>query len=35
MNHMCEMVGFSEEKIEALTEEAVDYFVNGPSTHRT
>jgi hypothetical protein len=34
MNHMCEIVGFSEEKIEALSEEAADYFVNDPSSGR-
>jgi hypothetical protein len=34
MNHMSEMVGFSEEKINALTEEAIDYFDNGPSGRR-
>ena len=35
MNHMCEIVGFSEEKVEALSEETAEYFVNGPSTYRS
>ena len=30
MNHICEAVGFSERQIEVLTNEVVDYFINGP-----
>jgi hypothetical protein len=34
MNHICEVVGFSEEKIESLSEGVVDYFFDGPSSRR-
>jgi hypothetical protein len=30
MNHICEVVGFSESQIERLTDDVANYFINGP-----
>jgi hypothetical protein len=35
MNHICELVGFSERRIENLTDRVADYFINAPSTLAT
>ncbi len=34
MNHVCGIVGFSEEKIEALSDGMADYFIKGPTFRR-
>jgi hypothetical protein len=34
MNQICGMVGFSEQKIESLSDGVADYFINGPTPSR-
>ena len=35
MNQICEAVGFSEQQIDNLTDEVVDYFIDGPDASAT
>ncbi len=35
MNHICEVVEFSEDQIEMLTNNVADYFINGPRATAT